>query len=404
MSSPFMKTSRALVGVLFAGLAAAAVTGCGDDVPSDAVAKVGDTVITQEQFDHWYDSAAKSQAQAGGPTVAPDPPTFEKCAAGLEAQQPKGTAAQKESDLKKQCKQGYEQLKQQVMQFLIQSEWVQQEAEDQGIEATDAEVRRQFEQQKKQAFPKPKAYAKFLRESGASERDLLFRIKLDVLQTKLTEKIQKAKPEISDEEIEKYFEENEEQLSPRDRVDVNLVLTKTKAKADQARKEIEGGASWKEVSTKYSIDQASKAQGGKLENVPTNQQGEAFDKAVFGSKEGELEGPVKTDFGYYVFEVTKFKEGKEITAETAEGAIRQTLEAQKQGEALQKFIEEFREDFKDQTKCREGFIVAECSNAPKEETETGPASGGTPGQPAPQAPTPEPGAAPTPQQTPPPAP
>ena len=60
----------------------------------------------------------------------------------------------------------------------------------------------------------------------------------------------------------------------------------------------------------------------------------------------------------------------------------------------------FREDFKDETTCREGFVVPECSNAPKEETDTGPASGGAPGggqAPPPQGAAPQ-GAAPAPPQ------
>ena len=75
------------------------------------------------------------------------------------------------------------------MQFLIQAEWVQQEAEKQDIKVSDAEVKRSFEDQKKQSFPKDKDYQEFLKTSGMTEEDILFRVKLDVLQTKLTQKI-----------------------------------------------------------------------------------------------------------------------------------------------------------------------------------------------------------------------
>ena len=62
-------------------------------------------------------------------------------------------------------------------------------------------------------------------------------------------------------------------------------------------------ASWKDVAKKYSIDEASKAQGGKLPGVAKGQQEKAFDDAVFAAKKGKLEGPVKTQFGWNVFEV-----------------------------------------------------------------------------------------------------
>ena len=187
-----MNLFRLFGGASFAALCAVAVAGCGgDDVPSDAVARVGDTVVTKQAFDRWYASAAQGQRQQGGPPVAPDPPRFTKCVAAVKQQQPKGADAPKESDLKKQCKQGYDQLKQQVMQFLIQSQWVQQEAKEQDVSVSGKEIRTLFEDQKKQAFPKEKDYKKFLRTSGATEQDILFRIKLDALQNKLTAKIQK---------------------------------------------------------------------------------------------------------------------------------------------------------------------------------------------------------------------
>ena len=68
------------------------------------------------------------------------------------------------------------------MQFLIQAEWVQQEAEEQDVKVSDAEVKRSFEDQKKQAFPNDKAYQEFLKTSGMTEEDILFRVKLDPLQ------------------------------------------------------------------------------------------------------------------------------------------------------------------------------------------------------------------------------
>ncbi len=379
-----MNLFRALGGVSLAGICAVAVSGCGNDVPSDAVAKINDTVITQAQFDHWYASAAKAQQQQGGPPIVPDPPTYSKCIEGLKSQQPKGAEKPKDSDLKKQCKQTYDQLKQQVMQFLIQSQWVQQEAEDQDVEVKAAEVKRLFEDQKKQAFPKEKDYKKFLRTSGATEQDILFRIKLDALQNKLTQKVQKDQEKLDDDDLEAYYEKNKERFGQPERRDLNVVLTKTKAQADEAKQQLDDGASFKTVSKELSIDQASKANGGKLADVAEGQQEKAFDTAVFDAKTGEIEGPVKTQFGWYVFEVDKVKAAKQQSFKEAKETIRGLLRSENEQKALQDFIENFREEFKDQTKCRDGFVVAECSNAPEEKTDTGPASGGAPG--APQAP------------------
>jgi foldase protein PrsA len=171
------------------GVSATAIAACGNDVPPNAVAKVGDETITQEEFDKWVATAVKSQAQ-GGAAVVPDPPDFEKCvAAKKKAPAPEGQGKPTNADLKKQCKTEYDTLRREVMQFLIQAEWVQQEAEKRDIEVTDAAVTKSFEEQKKQAFPTDKAYKSFLKTSGMSEADILFRVKLSQLQEKLTKKV-----------------------------------------------------------------------------------------------------------------------------------------------------------------------------------------------------------------------
>ncbi len=401
-----MNLLRTFAGVSLAGICAVAATGCGgDDVPSDAVAKVGNVVITKQAFDHWYASAAKSQAQQGGPAVPPDPPNYTKCVNALEQAQPKGSAAPKDSDLKKQCKQSYDQLKQQVMQFLIQSQWVQQEAADQDVKVSSKEVQTLFADQKKQAFPKEKDYEKFLATSGATEQDILFRIKLDALQNKLTAKIQKDQEKVTDEDIEEYYDKNKERFAQPEKRDLSVVLTKTKEKAEQAKKAIDDGDSFATVAKQYSIDQASKANGGKLPDVAKGQQEKALDEAVFAAKKGEVVGPVKTQFGWYVFEVTGTTPATQQELKEAKETIRGLLKSEGEQKSLQTFIEDFREDFKGQTKCREGFVVTECSNAPEEKTDTTAAPGAAPQGAAPQgAPQGAPQQAPPPQQAPQPAP
>ena len=84
-----------------------------------------------------------------------------------------------------QCRQEYNALRDQVMQLLISFEWIQGEAEEMGIKVSDAEVRKEFDRQKKASFPKDTDYKKFLKDSGQSEEDILLRVKLDTLSTKI---------------------------------------------------------------------------------------------------------------------------------------------------------------------------------------------------------------------------
>jgi foldase protein PrsA len=380
---------KSLLSVAIVGLGAAAVAGCGNEIPSGAVAKVGDATITQDEFDKWLKTAVSGQAQ-GGAVVVPDPPEYTKCvAAKKKLPVPEGQKQQGDAALKKQCEQEYDTLKGEVMQFLIQAEWVTQEAEDQGVEVSDAAVRKSFEDQKKQAFPTEKAYQEFIKSSGMSEEDILYRVKLNQLQEKLTQKITEDAGKVTDEDIQEYYDKNKKRFAQPERRDLRVVLTKSEQKADQARKALADGQSWKKVVNEYSIDEASKAQAGVLPAVAKGQQDKALDDAVFDAKKGELEGPVKTQFGWYVFEVEKVTPASQQSLEESKETIRNLLRSERQQKTLDDWIKDFREQYKEDTSCADDFRVAECDNAPKEKGNTGPASGGNPSAP-PQSPQPTP--------------
>ena len=367
------------------------IAGCGSDVPTNGVAKIGDTVITKDQFNHWLNAAAHGSAAPGSNVTVPDPPNFAKCVANQAKQPvPKGAKKPTTAQLKTQCKQQYDALKQQVMQFLVSAAWIQAEADKQGVQVSDKEVQKQFQDQKKQSFQKDEDYKKFLQSSGMTEADLLFRVKLDVISNDVRNKIIKGKDKVTDAQIASYYNKNKQRFAQPERRDLNVVLTRTKAKAAAAKQALDGGQSWASVAKKYSIDEASKAQGGKLPGVAKGQQEKSFDEAIFSAKKGDIVGPVKTQFGYYVFDVTKTTPASQQSLAQTKETIRNLLKSQNQQKALNDFVKKFRTDYKDKTKCAKAYVIPDCSNAPKTKTTPTPASGQAPQQQAPtQTPTPQ---------------
>src|SRR4051794_27955239 len=371
---------------------AALIAGCGADVPSNGVAKIGDTVITKDQFSHWLNAAAHGSAAPGSAVTVPDPPNFTKCVAN-QAQQPvpKGAKKPTTAQLKTQCKQQYDALKQQVMQFLVSAEWIQQEADKQGVKVSNKEVQKQFQDQKKQSFQKEADYQKFLQNSGMTEQDLLFRVKLDVVSNDVRTKILKGKDKVTDAQISSYYNKNKQRFAQPERRDLLVVLTRTKAKAAAAKQALDSGQSWKSVAKKYSIDEASKAQGGKLPGVAKGQQEKAFNDAIFGAQKGKIVGPVKTQFGYYVFKVDKVTPASQQSLAQTKDTIKNLLKSQNQQKALNNFVKQFRKDYKGKTKCSKLYVIPDCANAPKTKSTATPASGqapatGTPQQTPQQAP------------------
>lgn len=374
---------------------AVALSACGDAVPGNAVVKVGDTSITKSDFNHWMEVAAISSQGAANPQLAaqgkkpavaiPQPPDFEACVAKKAKEAPKPAKGQPKpttAQFKTQCKQEYEGLRDQVLQFLISAEWIQGEASDRDVKVTDAEIKKQFETTKKQSFPKEKDFQNFLKSSGMTMEDLLFRVELDTLSNKLREKVTKGKDKVTDKQIADYYAKNKARFAQPERRDLRIVLTKTEAKAKEARAAIASGQSFKTVAKKYSIDQASKDQGGVLLAVAKGQQEKALDEAVFKASKGDLVGPVKTQFGYYVFRVQKVTKASQQTLPQAKETIKQLLASQNQQKALDDFVKDFRDKWKKETECRDGFVTQDCDNAPKPKTDT--TTTGTPQTPTPQ--------------------
>ena len=76
-----------------------------------------------------------------------------------------------------------------VLGFLIASYWTIGEAAAQGVTVTEAQVSRRFDTIRHQQFPHRGEFARFLRSSGETVGDLLFRVRLNMLSQGLQHKV-----------------------------------------------------------------------------------------------------------------------------------------------------------------------------------------------------------------------
>jgi foldase protein PrsA len=254
------------------------------------------------------------------------------------------------------------------MGTLIQSEWIIAEAEEQDVTVDDAAVERQLRQTKRQSFPNERAYQKFLDRSGMTQEDVLFRLRTQLLAQRLTEKIQRGTAAPTDADVAEYYRENRAQFSLPERRDLEVILTRTEAQANEAKAAVEGGTSWAAATKRYSTDETSKATGGVLRGVARGTQDRALDRAAFAADRGKIVGPVKGQFGWYIVRVKAITPPKVSTLAEATPQIRPLLEQQAQQRKMQSFSRSFTRRWTDATKCRTGYIVPLCSNAPRPRT------------------------------------
>ncbi len=88
------------------------------------------------------------------------------------------------------------------------------------------------------------------------------------------------------------------------RASARHILVKTQADCEKLKKEIEGGADFADLAKKHSQCPSGK-QGGALGEFAPGQMVREFDEVVFSAEVGKVHGPVKTQFGYHLIEITK---------------------------------------------------------------------------------------------------
>lgn len=81
------------------------------------------------------------------------------------------------------------------------------------------------------------------------------------------------------------------------------ILVESQEKCNTLKSEIENGASFEDVAKQNSRCPSS-AKGGDLGEFGPGQMVPEFDKAVFSGDVGVVQGPIKTQFGYHLLEVT----------------------------------------------------------------------------------------------------
>ena len=81
------------------------------------------------------------------------------------------------------------------------------------------------------------------------------------------------------------------------------ILVASEDAAKELKTQIEDGADFGEVARQHS-ECPSGRQGGDLGEFGPGQMVKEFDTVVFSADVGSVEGPVKTQFGYHLIEVT----------------------------------------------------------------------------------------------------
>ena len=246
-------------------VAALLIAGCGGSsskstkagaqtVPATDAAVVAGNPISKRALLHWMyiDAKGQSAQQPGAPVIVPtDPPDFTKCIAQVRAQIPT-LAKAKDAQIRSDCNQLYQSLSGQVMDFLIKGYWYQATAHKLGVSLTTAQLDKAIAQQKKlSGLTTAAKYKQFLTTSGYTSNDISYRVRVSTVYSKL---LKRHPTNVTSADIAAYYKAHQSSYGSPVKLNMRIVLAKTSANADAAKKALQGGQSWTAVTKKYSID------------------------------------------------------------------------------------------------------------------------------------------------------
>ena len=304
-----------------------ALAGCGggdDKVPADAVAVVDGTEVTRADYNQIVAQAKKSYKN-------------------------------QKREFPKAGSQEFQTLKNQVVQFLVQREQFEQQAAALDVKITDKQVDARLAQIQKQYFGgDKKKFEKQLKDQGLTEAQVRKDIRSQIISEKIFAEVT-GKVTVTDKQIEEYYAKNKSQYSQPESREVRHILVKTKAKADDIYNQLKAGGDFSALAKKYSEDTGSKANGGKL-TISKGQTVAPFDQTAFLLKTNEISKPVKTEFGYHVIQpLGEVKPAKVTPLKDVRDSIRQQLAQTKKNEAMTKWVEDLKKDYKDKISYAVGF-------------------------------------------------
>jgi foldase protein PrsA len=376
---PPMKTRWSIpaLGAFFVVIALV-IAGCGASggVPANSVASVAGNPITKRALDHWLyvDEKSQSASEPGQPVIVPnDPPGFSSCIAEVRKDftQYKKTPAKTIQGL---CSKLFTELNTTVLGFLIESYQYQAEAHKLGITVTTAQVQKQLNTEKKSQFKTPAEYAAYLKESGYTNADVLYRTRVVAIYKKLAAR---HMTKVTPADISAYYAAHKSTFGTPETRNMRIVLAKTASQAKTALAALKSGQSWTVVAKKYSTDPTTKDKGGLLTDVAAGQQDAALSKAAFAAPLNKLEGPIKGQFGYYVLDVIKITPAVQQSLAKVTPQIKSTLNQQQETKTQTAVNAAVKKDFGSRTLCAKEYSIALCKGYKAPATSSTTASGAT---------------------------
>jgi parvulin-like peptidyl-prolyl isomerase len=310
-----MTRTAGIAVVLAAGLAAA---GCGSEkraVPPDAVAIVGDRVVTKAEF-----TRALGQVNCG-------------------FRGPRGCPTRKD-----------------VMQSLVRRAQLEQKSVELGIEPSDRDVERAVESLKKHYFGRSEErHRRQLIQQGLTEQGVEADIRSQLTQERVYKEVAKN-VRVDEADVEARYAKNKSRyVQPASRL-LRHINVEERVVADSLYRRLKKRADFATLARRYAKEGPARTRGTRFRYFGEDR-GSRFDRLAFSLETGEISKPFPLPDGWHIVQALGPVEGpKPIPLRDVRRWIREALLLERKQMAVTSWLERVRNEFAGRTWYQAGFI------------------------------------------------
>lgn len=246
------------------------------------------------------------------------------------------------------------QAKTQGLTGLVNQSILLQKATELNLKPSDDEINKQIDETMsgyKAQYPEEGQFEDALKQAGLTEDELKDSIKKGIIMNAVQQDIVKDIT-VTDEDVQADYDKNKDtKYSVGAGATVAHILVADEDTAKKLKAKLDAGGDFATLAKENSTDPGSKDKGGSLGFVAYNstQLVPEFIEGFKNLKEGEVSGPVKSQYGYHIIKATELKTAAVTPLDQVKDEIKQTLLQQKQKDSVTSKIEEWKTELKVKT-------------------------------------------------------
>jgi foldase protein PrsA len=227
-----------------------------------------------------------------------------------------------------------------ALDVLITNKLIELEADKQKITVSDEEVAEELA-----TLAESYGGETALEEAVVANGSTMDDVRDDIISYIKTEKLLEPRIEITDEELQTYFDENKDTFATAEQVQASHILVADEATANEVKSKLDAGEDFSELAKEYSTDTTTAESGGDLGYFSSGDMVAEFEEVAFALGVDEISPPVKTDYGYHIIKVVDHQEAKEANFEDSKEEISDTLMNDKMSTEYTVWLEELKEEY-----------------------------------------------------------